>query len=105
MKHVYKSSRCDLHQYRGGSCGTAAWFTLAAIDLAIRHLLEMIVPWREACHLKKFAARKAARVFLARAGAQGLEITTRKAAEGTRAQFGACNLVKNALVQTHKRFT
>ena len=51
------------------------------------------------------SARKAARVFLARAGAQGLGITTRKAAEGTRAQFGAANLVTNALIQTHKRLT
>ena len=36
-------------------------------------------------------ARKAARVFLARAGAQGLTIATRKAAEGTRAHFVACD--------------
>ena len=47
--------------------------------------------WREGGRLKRFAARKAARVFLARAGAQGLRIATTKAAEGTRAHFVACD--------------
>ena len=37
------------------------------------------------------AARKAAHVFQARAGALGLGITTRKAAEGARAHFVACD--------------
>ena len=47
------------------------------------------------------AAQKAARVFLARAGAQGLRIATRKAAEGTRAHFVACDSFLVALVSTH----
>ena len=105
MDPAFKSSRRDLHQHRGGSCGTATSFTRAAIDLAIRHLLEITGQWREACHLQRCAALKGMGAFPARAGAQGLEITTRKAAEGTRAQFGAANLVTNALVQTYKRLT
>ena len=105
MDPAFKSSRHDLHRHRGGSCGTATSFTRATTDLAIRDLLELPVSWRQAPHLKRFAARKAARVFQPRTGAQGLEITTRKAAEGTCAQFGACNLVRNALVSRHKGFT
>jgi len=44
------------------------------------------------------------RVFLTRAGVQGLGITTRKAAEGTRAHLCAGLIVFFALVLTHKRF-
>jgi hypothetical protein len=41
------------------------------------------------CRLLRRAALKGIRVFLTRAGARGLGITTRKAAEGTRANFCA----------------
>ena len=104
MGPAFKSSRRNLHQHRGGSCGTATSFTRATIDLVIRDLFELPVCWRQASHLKRFAARKAARVFQPRTGAQGLEITTRKAAGGTSAHFGAANLVRLALLLTHPRF-
>ena len=104
MKHAYKSWRGGAHLNRGGSCGTATSFTRATIGLAIRHLLEIVVSGSEDV-LKRCAARKAARVFLARAGAQGLKIATRKAAEGTRAHFGAANIVHLALLSTHPGFS
>ena len=47
--------------------------------------------WLEGCRLQRCAARKAARVFLARASAHGLVIATRKAAGGMRAHFVACD--------------
>ena len=105
MDPSFKSSRRDLHQHRGGSCGTATSFTRATIDLVIRDLLEHPGHWHTGCRLKRCAARKAARVFLARAGVHGLTIATRKAAGGTSAHFGAANLVHLALLLTHPRFT
>ena len=105
MDPVFKSSRCDLHQHRGGSCGTATSFTRATIDLAIRDLLSLTVSWRQASHLLRFAPLQGMGAFQPRTGAQGLEITTRKAARGTRAHFVACESFLVALVSTHRRFT
>ena len=51
MDPAFKNSRRDLHQHRGGSCGTATSFTRATIDLAIQHLFELPVSWRQAYHL------------------------------------------------------
>ena len=58
--------------------------------------------WSELGGLARCAARKAARVFLARAGAQGIRIATRKAAEGTRAHFVACDSFLVALVDAFR---
>ena len=55
------------------------------------------------CRLTRRAALKGMRAFLNRAGVWGLGITTRKAAEGTRAHFCAGLIVFFALVLTHKR--
>ena len=87
MDPAFKSSRRDLHQHRGGSCGTATSFTRATIDLVIRDLLEDPGLWRQALHLLRFAALQGMGAFLARAGVDGLTIATRKAARGTRAHF------------------
>ena len=91
MDPAFKSSRCDLHQHRDGSCGTATSFTRATIDLVIRDLLEDPGLWRQALHLLRFASLQGMGAFQPRTGAQGLEITTRKAAGGTRAHFVACD--------------
>ena len=56
------------------------------------------------CVFATRAARNGKHVFLTRTGARGLEITTRKAAEGTSAHVGACHLVFFALVLTHQRY-
>ena len=99
VKHVYTSSRRDLHQNRGGSCGTATWFTREAVECALCDFPNTEIMERLSGLAR--AAGKAARVFLPRAGAQGLGIATRKAAGGTRAHFVACDSFLVALVSTH----
>ena len=103
MKPAYKSERRGPHHDRGGSCGTATSFTRATIDLVIRDLLEHPGHWHTGCRLARFAPLQGMGAFQPRTGAQGLEITTRKAAAGTRAHFVACKSFLVALVSTHRR--
>ena len=105
MDPAFKSSCRDLHRHRGGSCGTATSFTRATIDLVIRDLLEDPCLWRQASHLLRFAPLQGMGAFQPRTGAQGLEITTRKAARGTCAHFVACKSFLVALVSTHSPST